>query len=102
MALLVGIALAGQTVMGTAPQDKEDRVTGTVELINKENKTLLVGSQANNKQTQVVWDEKTKITKDNKAASIADLQTGQRVICVGKTNDKGQLHAARIDVRPAS
>jgi hypothetical protein len=60
-----------------------------------------VSSEANNKQSQVMYDDKTKITKDNKPASIDDVQNGQRVICTGSTNDKGQLHAARIDVRLA-
>jgi hypothetical protein len=70
-------------------------------LINKETKTIVVSSEANNKQMQVMWDDNTKVTKDNKAASIDDVQNGLRVICTGKTNDKGQLHAERIDVRPA-
>jgi hypothetical protein len=101
MALLLGIALVGPTLIATYAQDKGDRVAGTVQLINKETKTILVSSEANNKQSQVMYDDKTKITKDNKPASIDDVQNGQRVICLGSTNDKGQLHAARIDVRLA-
>jgi hypothetical protein len=101
MALLLGIALVGPTQIATYAQDKGDRVAGTVQLINKETKTILVSSEANNKQSQVMYDDKTKITKDNKPASIDDVQNGQRVICIGRTNDKGQLHAARIDVRLA-
>jgi hypothetical protein len=101
MALLLGIALVGPTLIATYAQDKGDRVAGTVQLINKETKTILVSSEANNKQSQVMYDDKTKITKDNKPASIDDVQNGQRVICIGRTNDKGQLHAARIDVRLA-
>jgi hypothetical protein len=101
MALLLGIALVGPTLIATYAQEKGDRVAGTVQLINKETKTILVSSEANNKQSQVMYDDKTKITKDNKPASIDDVQNGQRVICLGSTNDKGQLHAARIDVRLA-
>jgi hypothetical protein len=102
VALLLGIALIGPTRIATYAQDKGDRVAGSVQLINKETKTIVVSSEANNKQTQVTYDDKTKVTRDNKAASIDDVQTGQRVICIGSTNDKGQLHAERIDVRPAS
>jgi hypothetical protein len=101
IALLLGIALVAPTLIATYAQEKGDRVTGTVQLINKETKTIVVSSEANNKQEQVMWDDKTKVTKDNKAASIDDVQNGLRVICIGKTNDKGQLHAERIDVRPA-
>ena len=100
--LLLGIALIGPTQIATYGQDKGDRVAGTVQLINKETKTIVVSSEANNKQEQVMWDDNTKVTKDNKAASINDVQNGVRVICIGKINDKGQLHAVRIDVRPAS
>jgi hypothetical protein len=102
VALLLGIALIGPTRIATSAQDKGDRVAGTVQLINKETKTILVSGEANNKQMQVMYDDKTKITQDNKAGSIDDVQNGRRVICTGKTNDKGQLHAERIDVRPAN
>jgi len=101
VALLLGIALIGLTQIATYAQNQEDRVAGTVQLINKDTKTILVSSEANNKQMQVMYDDKTKFTKDNKAGSVNDLQNGQRVICLGKTNDEGQLHAVRIDVRPA-
>ena len=102
MTLLLAIALVGPTRIATYAQDKGDRVAGTVQLINKETKTILVSGEANNKQMQVTYDDKTKVTKDNKAASIDDVQNGLRIICTGSTNDKGQLHAERIDVRPAS
>jgi hypothetical protein len=101
VALLLGIALIGPTQIATYAQHKRDRVAGTVQLINKETKTIVVSSEANNKQTQVTYDDKTKVTRDNKAASMDDVQNEVRVICTGKTNDKGQLHAERIDVRPA-
>jgi pyrimidine deaminase RibD-like protein len=102
MTLLLAIALVGPTLIATYAQHKGDRVAGTVQLINKETKTIVVSSEANNKQTQVTYDDKTKVTKDNKDASIDDVQNGLRIICTGSTNDKGQLHAERIDVRPAS
>jgi hypothetical protein len=102
MALLLGIALIGPTLIAAYAQEKEDRVAGTVQLLNKETKIILVSSDANNKQSQVLYDDKTKLTKDNKPGSIDDVQNGRRVICLGKINDKGQLHADRCDVRPAS
>jgi hypothetical protein len=102
LALLFAIALVGPARSATYAQDKGDRVTGTVQLINKETKTILISGEANNKQTQVMYDDKTKVTKDNKPASIDDVQNGQRLICIGKTNDKGQLHAEHCDVRPSS
>lgn len=101
MVLLVGIALVGSSpaIYG---QSKGERVVGTVQLVNKDAKTVLVSGEANNKQTQVMYDEKTKITKDNKAGTIDDVTNGVRVICIVKADAKGELHARRIDVRPAN
>ena len=103
IALVLGIGLIGPT-LATYAQEKEkgDRVAGTVQIINKETKTILVSGEANSKQMQVAYDEKTKITMDNKDATIDDVQNGRRVICTGHNNDKGQLHAERCDVRPAN
>lgn len=101
LVLLLGIALIGPP-LATYAQDQGDRVTGTVQVINKDTKTILVSGEANSKQMQVVFDDKTKFTKDNKAGTVDDVQNGVRLICLGKNNDKGQLHAARCDVRPSS
>jgi hypothetical protein len=100
IALLVGVALIGPT-LATYAKEKGDRVVGTVQLINKDTKSVLVSGEANTKQTQVMYDEKTKVTKDNKAATMDDVQTGVRVICIVKKNDKGEPYAEKIDVRPA-
>ena len=58
MTLLLAIALVGPTRIATYAQDKGDRVAGTVQLINKETKTILVSGEANNKQMQVTYDDK--------------------------------------------
>ena len=101
IALVLGICAIVSTLT-TYAHDKEDRVAGTVQLINKESKTILVSGEANSKQMQVAYDEKTRITMDNKAATIDDVQNGRRVICTGHNNKEGQLHAERCDVRPAN
>ena len=101
LALLLGAALVIPAALANA-QAKEDRVTGTVQLVKKDTMTILVTGEAGNAQHQVVYNADTKVTKDNKAGSIDDLSTGKRVICLGKLNDKGQLVARHIDVRPAS
>ena len=103
LALLLGAALAAPAALSYAQdKSKEDRVTGTVQLVKKDANTILVTGEAGNVQTQVVYDAETKVTSDNKPASIDDVQTGRRVICLGKLNDKGQLVARHIDLRPAS
>jgi hypothetical protein len=102
IALVLGIGVVGSTLATYAQSKEEDRVAGTVQLINKESKTILVSGEANSKQMQVAYDEKTRITMDNKAATIDDVQNGRRVICTGHNNKEGQLHAERCDVRPAN
>lgn len=103
LALLLGVALSTPAIVAHAQdKSKEDRVTGTVQIVNKDAKTILVTGEAGNTQHQVVYDADTKVTKDNKAGSIDDVANGKRVICLGKLNDKGQLAARHIDVRPAS
>jgi hypothetical protein len=103
VALVLATALVAPVSLSYA-QDKakEDRVTGTVQLVNKDTKTILVTGEAGNAQRQVLYDADTKVTKDNKPGSLDDVQNGRRVICLGKTDDKGQFLARHIDVRPTS
>jgi hypothetical protein len=103
LALLLGVALAAPTAPSYAQdKTKEDRVTGTVQLVKKDTMTILVTGEAGSAQQQVVYNAETKVTKNNKPGSIDDVSTGKRVICLGKLNDKGQLVARHIDLRPAS
>jgi hypothetical protein len=103
LALLLGAALAAPTALSYAQDTaKEDRVTGVVQIVKKDTMTILVTGEAGNAQHQVVYNADTKFTKDNKPGSIDDVSNGRRVICLGKLNDKGQLVARNIDVRPSS
>ena len=101
-ALILGMALAGSavSVINAQKKTKPDRVAGTVEILNKESKTIVVKATGGDVDKQVVYDDNTKFTKDNKPASLDDVQNGVRIICLGKLNDKGQLMASRVDVRP--
>jgi hypothetical protein len=103
MAVLMAVALVGPATISTQAQKKDaGRVPGTVAMLNKDSQTLLVATEANESQKQVVYDDKTKFTKDNKPGSLDDVSNGRRVICLGTTNDKGQLMATHVDVRPAN
>jgi hypothetical protein len=104
-ALILGMALAGSAVSAVHAQNekkktKPDRVAGTVEVLNKESKTIVVKATGGNADKQVVYDDNTKFTKDNKPGKLEDVQNGVRIICLGTLNDKGQLMASRVDVRP--
>ena len=103
MAVFVAVALIGPATISTQAQEKkkpEERVSGTVEIINKEKMTIVLQGTGGEAQKQLMYDEKTVVTKDNKPAKIEDVSSGQRLICVGHTND-GKFLAHRIDIRPA-
>jgi len=104
MAALLAVALVGPATISTRAQEKkkpEERVSGTVEIINKEKMTIVLQGTGGEAQKQLMYDEKTVVTKDNKPAKIEDVSSGQRLICVGHTGDKGVFLAHRIDIRPA-
>jgi hypothetical protein len=100
----VGIWLA-PFVTAAAPQKegkdtpKQDRVEGNVQAIDKATKTVTVTLRGKPMQRQVVYSDSTTFTFRNKESSVDELKDGRHVICLGKTNDKNQLIATRIDVR---
>jgi len=102
MAVIVAVALAGPAAISTHAQEKkkEERVSGTLEILNKDKKTIVLQGTGGEAQKQLMYDEKTVVTKDNKPAKVDDLANGQRLICVGHTDDKGMFLAHRIDIRP--
>ena len=101
MAALLAVALVGPATISAQEQKKpEERVSGTVEIINKEKMTIVLQGTGGEAQKQLMYDEKTVVTKDNKPAKIEDVSSGQRLICVGHTTD-GKFLAHRIDIRPA-
>jgi hypothetical protein len=84
---------------GQRPAAKQTRLDGTVQMIDKDTKTVTVRLRGKTNQRQVVYSDDTKFTYRNKPGSLDDVKDGRRVICLGKLNDKNQLIATRIDVR---
>lgn len=77
---------------------KEDRLSGTIHMIDKDTSTIIIRKGA--VQRKVVYNAETKFTIQNKAGgSVDDMIVGRRVICLGKFNDKTQFAAVRVDVR---
>ena len=105
--LLLGVVLFFAVVILVGAQDqketkkaRQDRVSGTIQMINKDTKTITVRGHDGGMQRQVVYSDETKITNLNKpGGSLDDLKEGTRVICIGKFNEKSQLAATRIDIR---
>jgi uncharacterized protein DUF5666 len=110
MGLIVGALLtlpvaAIVEAQGTKPKPaapKQDRIDGTVRMMDKGTKTVTVRLRGKTNEQQVIYDDKTAFTYRNKPATLDDVKDGRRVIVLGKTNDKHQLVATRIDVRDTS
>jgi len=100
LGVLLALALASQGVAQEkkkAAQPKEDRLSGTVQMINKDTSTITI--RRDNVQRVVVYNADTKFTKVNKPGSLDEVKEGARLICLGKFDEKSRLVATRIDVR---
>lgn len=78
---------------------KQDRIDGSVHMIDKATKIVTVRLRGQQVQREVIYDDKTAFTFRNKPSKLEEVKEGRRVIVVGKHNDKNQLIATRIDVR---
>jgi len=106
--LLVGSALTLPVAASQAPPKddpkakaavKEDRLDGTVHMMDAKTKMITVRTRGKTEQRQVMYDDKTQFTFRNKPATLEEVKDGRRVIVLGKMNDKNVLVATRIDVR---
>ena len=79
------------------PSTKEDRLSGTVHMIDKDTASIVVRKGV--VPYKVVYNGETKFTIQNQPGSIDDVIVGRRVIILGTFNDKTQFLATRVDVR---
>jgi hypothetical protein len=104
MSLLAGVCLFLSLAMASAQgqaktSTREDRLTGTVHMVDKDTSTIIIRKGA--AQRKVVYNTETKFTIQEKTqGSIDDVIVGRRAICVGTFNNRTQLVATRVDVRP--
>src|SRR5437899_367309 len=80
---------------GKMADAKYERVQVTIIRSNKDDSTLTVRRQ--NVERKVHYDSSTKWTRMNKPAEMTDFKDGADVICLGTYDEKGELHATRID-----
>lgn len=78
---------------------KEERVEGNIHMVDKATKTMTVTLRGKGSTRDVVYTDSTKFTFRNEPATADEIKDGRHVICLGKSNDKNQLIATRIDVR---
>lgn len=103
LALVLSLALAGEVNAQKKKEEKakapkEDRLSGTVQMINKDTSVITLRTR-DNIQRYVVYNAKTKFTYRNKPGSLDEVKDGRRVICLGKYDEKARLVATRVDVR---
>ena len=104
VALILGIVLSLTLTTGVRAQEtkpaakpKEDRLSGTVQMIDKNTSTITL--RKDNTTRSVVYNNDTKYTLHNKPSSLDQVKEGRKVICLGKFDEKNRLVATRIDVR---
>jgi hypothetical protein len=96
--LLLSLAAVANAEGQKKPSTKEDRLSGTVHMIDKDIATITIRKGA--VQRKVVYSAETKFTIQNKpGGSIDDVIVGRQVICLGRFKDKAHMMATRVDVR---
>lgn len=86
-----------------APAAKKERKwQGTVLRINKDASELEIRGGINSNASdmlKVAYDKSTEWTKVGKPGQMDEVKEGSFVIVLGQVDDKGVLHATRIDLR---
>ena len=103
--ILLSLALAGAvfSVVSAGAQQaaKETKWQGHVVRIDKEHSLIDIhgGSAPSNDPRKVAYDSSTEWTKLGKPSQQDEVKEGSFVIMLGNLDDKGVLHATRIDLR---
>ncbi len=101
LAIVLSLALAGEVnaqKKKEAKAPKEERLSGTVQMISKDTSVITLRTRGNI-QRYVVYSNDTNFTYRNKPGSLDEVKEGRRVICLGKYDEKARLVATRVDVR---
>ncbi len=109
IAVFAAIGLAAQTMAkekkGKAASTKEARWSGMIVRSDKDASTLTVRRRGTTLEKTVHYDSSTKWTtqegKEVKPIEMSEVKDGERVICLGSYDEKGEFHATRIDLRKA-
>jgi hypothetical protein len=112
--VLIGVAIAGYPISGHGRQEekkpamkeskeaKETKWQGHIIRINKDESMIdLRGGLKNmdSDEKKIAYDSSTRWTKLGKAAEQSEFKEGSFIIVLGHVDDKGVLHATRIDLR---
>jgi hypothetical protein len=100
-ALPAGAQQAAPGEKNTQASAKETKWQGHVIRIDKQHSMIDIhgGAAPSNDARKVAYDSSTEWTKLGKPAQPDEVKEGSFVILLGHLDDKGVLHATRIDLR---
>jgi hypothetical protein len=80
---------------------KEAKWQGHVVRIDKEHSMIDIrgGAAPSNDLRKVAYDNSTEWTKLSKPSEMSEVKEGSFVIVLGQVDNKGILHATRVDLR---
>jgi hypothetical protein len=94
--------LAASQAKAAPAAEKETKWQGHVVRINKDESQMDIrgGVSGNSDDVRkVAYDSSTQWTKGGKPGQQDEVKEGSFVIVLGKVDDKGVLHATRVDLR---
>jgi hypothetical protein len=112
--VLAAVVIAGSPISSRGSQEekkpaaseakkaKEAKWQGHIIRINKEESTIDLRGGLTTRDTdqkKVAYDSSTHWTKLGKSAEQSEFKEGSFIIILGHVDDKGVLHATRIDLR---
>jgi hypothetical protein len=99
--VLAGAVFAAMPAVAKQAAKKETKWQGTVVRIYKDLSEMDIsgGSAPSQDQRKIAYDTKTAWTKLGKPGEKDEVKEGSFVIVLGHVDDKGVLHATRIDLR---
>jgi len=97
MGFVVSTSVAQEKKEKPAVAAKEVRWHGHLIRFNKDTSTIDVRKGAIDRR--IHYDSSTKWTKGEKTIEMSEVKEGSDVICLAKTDEKGEFHATRIDLR---
>ena len=109
VSLVAAFVVVGLAVQSAVAKDKkmgagkQARWSGTITRSDKDAGTITVRKSGGNIEKIIHVDSSTKWTRQEagKVVDISqdDIKDGDRVICLGSYDDKGDFHATRVDKR---
>src|SRR5690349_52457 len=93
--LLVAAFAVGSAAFGNN-EEKEERLSGTVQRIDRDSSVITL--DGGSFRRQVLYTGETKIKYRKKPGNAEEIREGQRIVARGKFNDKLQLLATSLEL----